>query len=791
MPLCSRRRVSRFLALTLLLWPRVTAWAGETPAVPDGAVDYALEALPSHASRDLLILHNDLFPGFLVRVKGGQLHLFRDLDKVDLEGPRHLACVSGGGVKVVSRAADGPAELAMQLDENWVLTWFSGGKGWDRCKFMKDYRAGQFFKAEVPPLDVPFLIVFQHPPAKVAIAAEGLAILGAAPLENVVVMPLFGSGKPSPQVTAAWAKGLPEDVLKRCRFWSAASRRFPVYCQEDYQVDEPQDVVRTRQKFTYFEIRDDWKTEGRRIAPLSPITALALQSGFAVRMSGAELTDLNHVTHWGPYLFVDNADTNTYEVAGILKYIDEAEVTDVARIDRNAEGFAEAEKLLFKFPTKVDDNALRDLRGRIEGGYTFAQGVAVIAAWMRALPLEPPPQQAGLKEALKRLDPIRTRFFEPKHYSLVPVNVGRRTLHVRVARPGAQTCSQDLVKETSCFPYYLWEYGYYSGDWETIREGWEFIKSTFGLSTMLGWANQAPLYTAEHTKAGGTKLGPIGLARLGKRFGDQASYDLGAHLLAKALMNEWAWNVAAVPYIRKNQPWYQPLEEDMIVHELHGFCGVELMAGSQENTYNEIPLVLDRFNMDHAPLRQFNEFYVKSVAKYFPDRILSSWQRTPVKTLDELLKMTPKQMLGDIGAKNFGHKLSHVHPDFYTFPVKIMEFSAPKRYERLHPKGAQAPEWRRGLDTLTGGMDWRQLVMPLIVREKAPPAPPPSATWPYPGWYLMLPPRVDGKAFRNDVLPLGAITTSPSHRLSGQRQEHPNWNTRIVSWEAAEAGAAR
>lgn len=733
-------------------------------APPDEPADYAAEALKAAAGRELVLVHTDLFPGILLRVKGGKLSLFRGLPGVGLEGPRRLAFQSGGRLQVLDRPPDGRAETAAKLDEAWALAWFAGGRGWDRCRFMKDYRAGQFFKESVPAFDVPFLVVFQRRPASLAISPDGLDVAGGS--GDVVVMPLYGSGKPAP-----WAGPPPEDAVRRARLWASISRRFPIYCREEYQVDPEKDAVRTRQTFTYLDIDDDWKTPPRRVAPISPVAALALQSGFPMKASAA-LADPGMPTHWGPYLYADNSDTSGYEISGVLKYIDEVEVPDVSKMDRSADGFADAEKLLFRFPKKVDDNVLRDLRERIEGGYTFAQGVAVIAAWMRSMPWHPKEEQEGMKEALRRLDPIRSRFFDPRRYSLVPVKAGRRTLQVRVARPGEQTCSQDLVKETSCFPYYMWEYGYYSGDWETIKGGWEFVKSTFGLTTMLGWANPAPLYTAEHAKAGGAKLGPIGLARLGRKFGDEAAYDLGAHLLAKALLNEWAWNAAAVPWIRKNQPWFQPLEEEMIVHELHGFCGLELMAGSQENTYNEIPLVLDRFNLEWAPMRAYNDFYVRTMAKHFPRRIVSPWHRTPAGSLDEVLKMTPRRMLGDLGPGNFSLKLSHVHPDFYIFPLKIMEATAPKKIEVLTKSRRDLVNtWRPGLDGMTPGMDWRQLAVPVIVEK---------GRDPYLGWYLMLPPRPDKKLFRDDVLPLGGIAVEG---LKGEpRQEDPNWNLRVVSW---------
>ena len=81
--------------------------------------------------------------------------------------------------------------------------------------------------------------------------------------------------------------------------------------------------------------------------------------------------------------------------------------------------------------------------------------------------------------------------------------------------------------------------------------------------------------------------------------------------------------------------------------------------------------MLDRFNMDHAPLRDFNAYYVRCVSKYFPTRNISPYCRAPARTLDELLKMTPKQMLGGIQpGKN--DPFSHVHWDFYVFPVRIL-----------------------------------------------------------------------------------------------------------------------
>ena len=81
-------------------------------------------------------------------------------------------------------------------------------------------------------------------------------------------------------------------------------------------------------------------------------------------------------------------------------------------------------------------------------------------------------------------------------------------------------------------------------------------------------------------------------------------------------------------------------------------------------------------------------------------------------------------------------------------------------------------------------MDWRQLAVPVVTRDDAQAAAPPLQTWPDLGWYLMLPPKTDGAAFRDDVLPLEAFATAPDRRLVRRHQDYPNWNCRVVSWEA-------
>ena len=101
-------------------------------------------------------------------------------------------------------------------------------------------------------------------------------------------------------------------------------------------------------------------------------------------------------------------------------------------------------------------------------------------------------------------------------------------------------------------------------------------------------------YTAEHAKIS-AKQGAIGLSRLARRFGDPPTYDYGVYLLAKALINEWAWTKAAVPYATNHTPWFHPTDTEWIAHENHGYAGIEGMPLDQVRTYQEIPLVTRSF----------------------------------------------------------------------------------------------------------------------------------------------------------------------------------------------------
>jgi hypothetical protein len=718
--------------------------------------------------RDFFIYHNDLFPGFLLHTKERSIGLFRQLASVGLSAPTWIAWSEGGRARV----AQAPATITGTLTAPWLIVWFNGASGWDQARFIRGpWNQSERFNPVVGPIDCPWLIVLQHP-AAVTLDAKGLTLDSVTSLEHVVMMPLFGSEKLNPQKTAGWASQLPEDLVQRANQWVRFSRRFPLYAQEDYQIDEARDEVHIRNRFEYLTIEDDWKTEPAVLAPVSPVTALAYTSGFRISFD-TNPRDLQMVTHWGPLLAVLDRDTYEYTLTGILKYVDEEQV--VSRARTNVPGFEDARRLLI---ARIESAAAGGADPR--GAYSVDWGMGMISAWMRATRYVPEGLARRLTEYIRKQDLIAGHFFNAANYNEVSLSLGARTLAIPVfkASKGQQTYGDDLVKQTSRMPYVAWQYGYYSGDWSTIQARYDFIKRMYGFNLLLGWSNVGPEYTAEHAKIS-AKQGAIGLSRLARRFGDQPTYDYGVYLLAKALINEWAWTKAAVPYATSHSPWFHPTDTEWIAHENHGYAGIEGMPLDQVRTYQEIPLVLDRFNREE--LADFNDFYVRMRHRYAPNEDLGNVYVTDFGDAPDLASLFAKP-LTDLVRSPALRRQSHVSPIYYNYPIDLMELASEMTFERIHPKGGP-PEWRRGLDALSRGQSWRQLAIALRTdwKDRLP------AQWPYPGWYLMNPPKPGGR-FHNDLLPFGFIEADErvpyDHKIV-----RSNWNSELASMKLSNRSA--
>lgn len=212
-----------------------------------------------------------------------------------------------------------------RMSANWLLASFAGSAGYDG-------------------FDVPWLIVLQHRPLTVRNRDGALELEFAGESGTIQAMPLYGVTLQNPEVTSAWKKGLPENVVARCRMWSKILAAAPEGPIRTADVNFNKDRLRYHDRFTHRTVHDDWNTPGRKIAPLSPILppVLAAATGFKGAIdSPAE--DLEYATLHGP-LFAVPGDSVTVGIDGLLHFVNEVRVVT----QRKTPQFNELRNLLNK-----------------------------------------------------------------------------------------------------------------------------------------------------------------------------------------------------------------------------------------------------------------------------------------------------------------------------------------------------------------------------------------------------------------------------------------------------------
>jgi len=251
-------------------------------------------------------------PAWVATSNVQKMRVFEGIQKHGIGLPTHLAYESKGQIKIVDAKK---GIRGSDMSANWVLAWFNGGEGWEG-------------------FDTPYLFVLQKRPELVQCYADTALFFSApdgAPVGTIQGMPLYGVTLLRTDQTAAWSKVLPQDVTERCRYWSRVLTNAPDQVQRTAQVDYQNDQLTVKDEFSYLDIRDDWNTKGLKIAPASPVLALAAHSG---RMSIAfdkPLEDAHLATLQGPFLVAANAEQMVFRIKGMLHYI--REVRDVKKPD--------------------------------------------------------------------------------------------------------------------------------------------------------------------------------------------------------------------------------------------------------------------------------------------------------------------------------------------------------------------------------------------------------------------------------------------------------------------------
>jgi hypothetical protein len=289
------------------------------------------ELAPPEGSIVLKCLQTELSPATLFQTASDQISFFSEMEKFGLGGPTHVAFTGMSG----PRAFKVGERLEPHMEENWVLVWFAGARGWTNG-------------------DSPSVIYLQHKPKVMRLDENGLHFEFRGAAGDIVLLPLYGSyrtpaeGRGSrtqfsgkPVKTWEWAKVLPREPLMHLRYWASALREFPTYCEETFSVDRSTDSVTIRQKMQWHSIDDEWRTKHLKLNPVSPPLGLASKSpapaGFPAKFSRVVM-DLVMPTPCGPYMAAEG-ETPLDVTFSILQYVNErAETTNYASTGRGEVG---------------------------------------------------------------------------------------------------------------------------------------------------------------------------------------------------------------------------------------------------------------------------------------------------------------------------------------------------------------------------------------------------------------------------------------------------------------------
>ncbi len=264
----------------------------------------------------LAVMESALSPATLFHANAKTLSFFVPDTATGLGAPSYVCFSTQQGPKIFK-----PGEKIdpARMRESWFVVWWAGASGWTNW-------------------DAPFFLTLQHRPSSIEFTTNGLQLNFTNHAGYAALLPLYGYDKSMPEamrlhpfvqarekkkrvLTWEWHLALPADPLSRARFWASALREFPIACDESYSVDRAHDSVTLRSSFRWLSWNDDWNTEHLKLAPVSPVLALAYQEKFPAEFS-AKPFDMEIATPYGPFYGVQDADG--YDVTlPVLRYVHE------------------------------------------------------------------------------------------------------------------------------------------------------------------------------------------------------------------------------------------------------------------------------------------------------------------------------------------------------------------------------------------------------------------------------------------------------------------------------------
>ncbi|MBM3334782.1 hypothetical protein FJY63_08985, partial [Candidatus Sumerlaeota bacterium] len=608
---------------------------------------------------ELAVAQSDLCPAIVIRARSRRLRLFADMPAWGLGGPTFAAIPTEDGIEILSSANCNSIFACpdiLRQSEPWLLCWFEGAEGWDRLVYGQPcHWRGHHPERPFPHIDVPWLIVLQRRPERIEFGSNGLDLVFKGEAGAIVAMPLYGADLLAVEKTRLWREGLPADVTDRCRTWSRRLRRIPIGCRETFSMDEKDDTVVVRQDFDYLAIEDDWATEGEYISPYPPFAALAERWGFPIVFE--QPPTVGEVsTLYGPYSFARDAQSATYRIRGMLRYVREDETYP------DAPRTAAAGRAVARLRLALADDAR--LAIKTSGGYTRGLALA-LTSYARALRYLADEQKPSILEVMSEL---LGRLLDPTNY--MPF-IRYSTAEGNPVGEAICQRSRDAYKVVQANLFGLWAATATLGQWEQIVQAWPLIRRWFHLPFQTQWLTALPARWEGLDIARALFDGTAGYARLAAAVGATDDYRFACYLFAKVCAG-WFATEMMPRYHREHQPWLFNTDADYLIWHPCRLNGYVLIANDHllrdeepevdgrgwASAFGRISPTCARFWRDHLRDRA-DEVLNQTLRRCRPDWAQSG---APAVVRSCVLGESPEQMEHHRAADEAAEQAAASHP---------------------------------------------------------------------------------------------------------------------------------
>lgn len=509
--------------------------------------------------------------------------------------PRYVAVMTSSGPKV---AGLGQKVSGADMKECWVMLWWGRWSPVNHCAmpFMaggeqpERHIVGRRYQG-----DVPVLLSLQKRPKELKLGQRGLEITWERTAGAVAVLPLNGIRILVADETEAWARSFPREVVKQAQRWAGVLKYFPTGLEEKYALNAPENGLTLKYTVKYADLADDWKTPGRKLAPVSPMYFLAYRYGLPMEFSGT-VADMDLPLMSGAYAGIENADGYEVRIPSVLKYtrtVRTARAGGKAPADLRQKLEAEVAKMVeagHLKPSYFRGHGSMDRDRNTEHYDVFANPGETVFVLSQALPFLPDSLKRRTVQYIKQ----EIALFHPWQYQHTGFEKGvwrnyfdlePDFMNLKVTRKLSKYEARMVPRRKPMTPgayasfYFLWAYAHAADDWSPIEGHVDVLADRLGrLYSNFDWATgtvirgDGSLDRSEYSvKYGGTQSvnasfalalgGARILSHLNRPEEAAVAEQLAARLLVVRYAFDWfaahQWHSRCLLFVEKLTPFHQ------------------------------------------------------------------------------------------------------------------------------------------------------------------------------------------------------------------------------------------